>query len=129
MITAVESCFWKSCNLFMANFSHSYSIVKNKLFTQFCCSFYGTPLWGCHDFEQISVAWKKVLRVLWNVPRKTHFSIIVLFSESAPLSIQLKACFFLFMCKALVHDNSTLTYVTKLASLPESYVCECKELA
>ncbi len=29
--------------------------------------------------------------------------------------IQLKACFFKFMCRALVHDNSTLKYVTKLA--------------
>ncbi len=52
--------------------------------------------------------------------------IISLLSESAPLSIQLKARFFKLMCKALVHDNSTLKYVT---SLPESYVCERKELA
>ncbi len=31
MIIAAESSFWKSFNLFMANFSQSYSIVKNKL--------------------------------------------------------------------------------------------------
>ncbi len=29
--------------------------------------------------------------------------------------VNLKARFFKFMCKALVHDNSTLKYVTKLA--------------
>ncbi len=99
----------------MANFSQSYSIVKNKLFKQYCCSFYGAPLRSFNDFEKISVAWGKALRVLWNVPRETHCRIIALLSESAPLSIQLKARFFLkFMCKDLMH-NSTLKYVTKLA--------------
>ncbi len=34
-------------------------------------------------------------------------------SESAPLSIQLKSRVLKFMCKALVHDNSTLKYITK----------------
>ncbi len=47
-------------------------------------------------------------KVLWNVPRETHCRIIALLSESAPLSIQLKARFLKFMCKALVHDISTL---------------------
>ncbi len=99
----------------MANFSQSYSIVKNKLFKQCCCSFYGAQLWCFNDFEKISVAWRKAFRVLWNVPREIHCRIIALLSESAPLSIQLKPRFLKFMCQALVHDNSTLKYVTKLA--------------
>ncbi len=98
----------------MANFSQSYSIVKNKLFKQYCCSLYGAPLWNINDFEKISVAWRKALMVLWNVPRETHCRIIVLLSESVPLSIKLNTRFFKFMCKALVHDYSTLMYVTKL---------------
>ncbi len=114
MITAAESRFWKSFNLFIANFSQSYSIVKNKLFKQYC-SFYSAPLWSFNDFVKICVAWKKSLKVLWNVPNETHCRIIALLSQSAPLSIQLKARFLKFMCKALVHDNSTLKYVTKLA--------------
>ncbi len=72
-------------------------------------------MWSFNDFEKISVAWRKALRVLWNVPRETHCRIIALLSESAPLSIQLKARFMKFMCKALLHDNSTLKYITKLA--------------
>ncbi len=121
MITAAESSFWKSFNLFMASFSQSYSIVKNKLFKHYCCSFYGAPLWSFNDFEKISVAWRKALRVLCNVPRETQCRIIALLSESAPLSIQLKARFFKFMCNALVHDNSTLKYVTKLAC--QNHMC------
>ncbi len=94
MIKAAESSFWKSLNLFMANFSQSYSIANNKLFKQYCCSFYGVTLWSFNDFEKISVAWRKALRVLWNVPRDTHCRIIALLSKSASLSIQLKAHFF-----------------------------------
>ncbi len=44
MITAAESSFLEIFNLFMANFNQSYSIVKNKLFKQYCCSFYGAPI-------------------------------------------------------------------------------------
>ncbi len=115
MITASESSFWKFFNLFMANFSQSYSIVKNKLFKQYCCSFFGAALWSFNYFEKISVAWRKTLSLSWNVPRETHCRIIALLFESVPLSIQVKARFFKFMCKTLVHNNSTLKYVTNLA--------------
>ena len=36
---------WKGFNMFMCNFGHVYSFVKCKLFKQYCCSFYGAPLW------------------------------------------------------------------------------------
>ncbi len=55
------------------------------------------------------------IKGLWNVPRETHCRIIALLSESAPLSNQQKARLLKFMCKALVHDNSTLKYVPKPA--------------
>ncbi len=97
MITAAESNFWNSFNLFMANFSQSNSIVKNKLFKQ---CFLWAPLWSFNDFEKISVAWRKALRVLRNVPRETDCRIISLLSKSAPLSIQLKARF-LHLCVRL----------------------------
>ncbi len=48
-------------------------------------------------------------------------------SESVPLTVLLKARLFKLMCKALVHDNSTLTCVSKLAC--RNPVCEWKELA
>ncbi len=92
--TEAESSFWTSFILFMANFSHSYSIVKNNLFKQYCCSFYIAPLWSFNDFEKISVSWRKALRVLWNVPTETQFRIIVLLAESASPSVHLQASSF-----------------------------------
>ncbi len=43
MITTAVSSFWKSFNPFMANFGCCYSVLKNKLFKQYCCFFYGAP--------------------------------------------------------------------------------------
>ena len=31
--------------MFMCNFGHVYSFMKCKLLKQYCCSFYGAPLW------------------------------------------------------------------------------------
>ena len=41
-----KSSFWKSFNSFISNFGHTYSFIKCSLFKQFCCSFYGSPLWN-----------------------------------------------------------------------------------
>ncbi len=48
MITAAVSSFWKPFNLFMANFGCCHSVLKNKLFKQYCCFVYGAPLWGVY---------------------------------------------------------------------------------
>ncbi len=50
MITTAVSSFWKSFNLFMAKFGCCYSVVKNKLFKQYCCFFYGAPLWSVYNY-------------------------------------------------------------------------------
>ncbi len=79
IITAAVSNFWKSFNLFMANFGCCHSVVKNKLFKQYCCFFYGAPLWSVDNFEPTCVAWRKALKIIWNVPRQTHSRLIALY--------------------------------------------------
>ena len=41
---AAKNNFWKCFNIFIANFGQLYCRIKIKLFNQFCCSFYGSPL-------------------------------------------------------------------------------------
>jgi len=36
--------FWKSFNLFRADFGYLYPRLQCQLFNSYCCSFYGTPL-------------------------------------------------------------------------------------
>ncbi len=35
MVNAAQSQFWRSLNLVMVNFRHSYALVKNQLFKQY----------------------------------------------------------------------------------------------
>ncbi len=116
MITAAVSSFWISFNLFMANFSCGYSVVKNKRFKQYCCFFYSAPLLGVYNYEPMCVVWIKALKIIWNVPRQTHRRLITLLSESAPLAVQLNARFGKFMCKAMEHDNPVVNIWPKFLS-------------
>ncbi len=59
MITAAVSSFGKSFNIFMSNFGCCYSVVKNKLFKQYCCFFHSAPLWSAYNYERMCVTWRK----------------------------------------------------------------------
>ena len=41
---AAKNNFWKSFNMFIVNFEQRYCRIKIKLFNQYCCCFYGSPL-------------------------------------------------------------------------------------
>ncbi len=101
MITAAVSSFWKSFNLFMANFGCCYSLVKNKPFKQYCCFFYGAPLWSVYNYQPMSIAWRKALKIIRNVQKQTHCRLIAFLSDSAPLAVQLKAIFVKCVCKPM----------------------------
>ena len=75
--------FWRSFNIFTADFSEVYSYIKCKLFKQYCCSFYGAPLWSLDSrkVNELCVAWRKAVRKIWRVPYMSHGDIIALLSE------------------------------------------------
>lgn len=106
--------FWKSFNLFMTDFGHMYSFLKCKLFRQYCCSFYGSPLWDLSStsVENLCIAWRKALRVLWNVSYRTHCNIIEWLSDCLPLQAQLKCRFVKFIKNCLSSDNVTVKTVS-----------------
>ncbi len=66
-------------------------------FKQYCCSFYGSPLWGldCKGVESLSTAWHKVLRMLWRLPPMTQTFASI--SDVLPLELQLNSDLLLFM--------------------------------
>ena len=61
---ARKNNFWKCFNMFIANFGQLYCCIKIKLFSQFCCSFYGSPLWYLNGaaVQSLCVDWRKSLR-------------------------------------------------------------------
>ena len=67
IILAAKRTFWKSYNIFISNFGHLYSLLKVSVFAQFCCSFYGLPLWLSTEVHSLYLDWRKSLRMLWRV--------------------------------------------------------------
>ncbi len=76
-----------------------------------------------NECSKICIAWRNVLKVIWNLPYATHKRILSLLCGSAPLHVQLKARFVKFRYKALNHNNSVIKSVTKYACNNSMSVC------
>ena len=61
---SAKSSFWKSFNILIAEFGKLSPFVISKLFNQYCCSFYGSPLWSISGtvVQALCVDWRKALR-------------------------------------------------------------------
>jgi hypothetical protein len=83
--------FNSNVNMFMSQFGSLQSIVKNKLFSQYCCTFYGSqicPPW--HDsVSNICIQWHNAMCSVWRFPCVTHCDIIPLVVDSIPLELSL----------------------------------------
>ena len=117
LIIDAISKFWRSFNMFMADFSQVQSPVKCKLFMLYCCTYYGAPLWSLqsNNVAKVCIAWRKALRRIWNVSPRTHCDVICLLSESIPLEICMKQRFLKFIYKAFEHSSPLICSVAKLA--------------
>ncbi len=113
MVTAVNARFWHVFNLFMSDFGDIYSFLMGQLFRQYCCSFYGAPLWYLKSdgVEGICVAWRKALRIIYKVHPATYCDIITALSGQVPLLSSLKARFGKFFKKCREHKNKIVKAV------------------
>ena len=61
IVKTAKSCFWRSFNICMSDFGKLSYIAKCRLFNQYCCSFYGSPLWSLNStiVESVCVDWRK----------------------------------------------------------------------
>lgn len=106
--------FNSSFNYFMSSFGKCHSSVKNKLFIQYCTSFYGSQIWPIYKKDinnKISIRWRMALRKIWNVPYNTHCDILPLLSSQVPIDIQLKCRFLKFYRSLLESDNKLIRYM------------------
>ena len=109
--------FNASYNYFMASFGKCQSLVKNKLFIQYCTSFYGSQIWPVYKkdiIKKISIRWRMALRRIWNLPNNTHCDLLPLISSQVPIEIQLKCRFLKFYRSMLESENSLIRYMSRL---------------
>ena len=91
--------------------------MKCKLFSQYCCSFYGAPLWSLQSaaVKSICTDWRKALRSLWRVSPRTHCDIIAALSNQMPLIISLEKRFVKFIVNNLCCSNPIVTIISEFA--------------
>ena len=94
----------------------TYSFVKCKLFKQYCCSFYGAPLWilDSNSIRELHVAYRKALRQTWSVPYNTHTRTVLSLSEVNSLETQLYKRVCKYMRKNLNHANPLVKAVSNI---------------
>ena len=119
---AAKNNFWKCFNMFIANFEQLYCRIKSKLFNQYCCSLYGSPLWYLNiaAVQSFCIDWRKSLRSLWGVHPTTHCNVITTLSNQIPLISTLQNKFIRFMSKCLSSSNCILKFAIDI-----SIVCYC----
>ena len=117
--------FNSAYNYFMSSFGKCQSSVKNKLFIQYCTSFYGSQIWPVYKkdiIDKISIRWRMALRRIWNLPYNTHCDLLPLISSQAPIEIQLKCRFLKFYRSLLVSDNSLIRYMSRLMTFSSNSI-------
>ena len=65
--------FNRQSNIFLANFKHANSNIRNVLFQNYCTSFYGSqilPIFG-NCMDDIYTAWRVAIRRVWQIPWRT----------------------------------------------------------
>jgi len=78
-------------NFVLSKFGSCDSNVRNYLFQTYYTSYYGSPLWSLYDnyIERFYCNWRKCVRRVWNVPRKTHCRFLVFLYCGKNIEIQL----------------------------------------
>lgn len=109
--------FNSSFNVFMSKFGSLASNVKNKLFNQFCCSFYGSQIWPLWHkcISALYVQWRNAMRKVWRVPRNTHCDLVPLIAGTVPLELSLVFRFIKFYKSLFLSENDTVNMVTRVA--------------
>ena len=102
-----------SFNRFLSNFNTCRVSVKNKLFNQYCCTYYGSqlwPLWNTH-FDNICTKWRIAIRRLWNLPYRTHCNMLPIIADVYPIEIALECKFVKFFKSLTNSENKSVAYM------------------
>ena len=79
----------------------------SQLFQQYCCSYYGAPLWllNSNEVEAVCVAWRKALRNVWKLHPQSHCNIVSALA-GIPLKVSLKLRFLKFFNNCTKSKNA-----------------------
>ena len=102
--TMKRSLFICAVNMFIGNFGSIPNQILCYLFGYYCCTFYGSQLWGCSSegFDRCTVEWNKAIRRVLHVPYRTHRGLL---GPHANITEQLHIKTLRFIDNLINHDN------------------------
>ena len=87
--------------------------TKIKLLYSYCGSLYGAELWdlGNCDIECIAVAWRKALKRIWKLPRRTHSVIVYSLCDKWPIEDEICRRSLLFALRCRNSDSPVMSFI------------------
>jgi hypothetical protein len=115
MIKPVINDFVSKFNSFTAYFDKIRCDVKNVLFKQYCTSFYGYQNCALYDndMELINIAMRKAIRRLWQLPYRTHCSLLSHISDLPPCDVIFQKRFMSHFMLGYHNNNSIVQNIFK----------------
>lgn len=114
-ISSKCATFIRQVNSLLAYFKHLSSTVKFRLFMSYCSSFFGSEIWSLDNkgLDAVSIAWRKSLRRIWQLPNTSHNFLLPLVSGCIPIfdEIVRRSHNFYFSC--INSSNILLSFVAK----------------
>ena len=114
---SAKSIFWKIFNISMAEFGKLSPFVISKLFNQYCCSFYGSPLWSISGaaVQALCTDRRKALSSMWHLNQRTHCDLITALLNQIPLIVSFKKSFTKCINRCLSSHNTSLQCISCVA--------------
>ena len=91
------------------------SDIKSKLISTYCMDLYGSQLWNyCTGYpETFYVAWRKVTRLIWKLPFRTHCNLLHTINNCYPIEFILEKRCIKILHSCLSSDNLVISNVVK----------------
>ena len=117
IITQATNDFIATVNMVKSHFKLVPPDIMYKLFKTYCMPLYGCPLWDYSDKSicKFYVAWRKAVRSILRLPRRTHCSLLNEICNDVPIDDQLYSRFVHFFQSLLYNTNKLTNMCAKLA--------------
>ena len=107
-------------NCFLGNFNQLTSELKNKLFSVYCSSYYGSHLCNLHQLENINTQWRCAIRRVWGLPYRAHNNLLFHICKFLPPEVEFHKRFVQFYFNCIKSDNDLVNYVFRSALTNDS---------
>ena len=112
-----RSQFISFVNKMIGNYRNVHTDILCRLFGTYCCSFYGSELWGCNStgFSRIVTEWHKAVRRVIQLPYCTHRWLLGPLSGQCNIIEQLHCKTVRFIVRGINHTNPIVKLICKIA--------------